>query len=414
MINEEADIDSLKICSRCLGDKDLSSIIRTNGTRAECDFSEDHGSGCNTLELKEFCEYFDGYFRKRYYLGAKYLGYGPSDDTYGDPLEDIIYRELMCSDSDSESLIVNAVTKILIENDDCLPQNGEEPFYDDTANYELIETAEEREKLEWEDYWYENRVWFQWRDFCESVIYGTRFFNIKKQLDDLFGLNDREYSREGRRPVYSISKGTPIFRARKLTNGLTGEKVRKNPTKELGAPPADIAIAGRMNVQHIPAFYAAFAPEVAMRELQPYISEKIAIGEFTLERDIRVFDFTVFDRGYDDKYAEKGIKPDYTDTPYDVITKMQKEISKPVANDNKTRDYIPTQVLTEYIQEHFDVDAIIFFSSLFSDEEEGDRRNIVLLSKKFADGNFGEALSIKKDKVSIKSVTNIQYEAIDV
>ncbi len=182
--------------------------------------------------------------------------------------------------------------------------------------------------------------------------------------------------------------------------------------KELGAPPAERAIAGRMNVQHIPAFYAAFSSETALRELQPYISEELAVGKFILEKDIRVFDFTIFDRIFDEKYIEKGMEDKYDHTRYEVITHMQEEISKPIKTDNRSKEYIPTQVLTEYIQEHFNVDAIIYFSSLFSNatkKKEG-HRNIVLLNKRFDHGAFEKALSIDKESVDIKSVKNIEYE----
>lgn len=408
------DYAEINLCSECIGHEDFSKLIKNEGVKGKCDFIEEHGNENPVMDVETFARNVDEYFKDNYCWGEEYSYAIESSDkpqygTYGDTLDEIILNDLECFDDSISGAILSA----LIENDDYDYRDGGEPFYDELRNYETLEAVSNRREMAFEDYWYENRVTFQWQDFCKSVIYGTRFFNIKKQLDNLFGELE-EYSKEGRRPVYTIGKGKSIFRARKLTSGLNEYTIRDNPKKELGAPPADIAIAGRMNVQHIPAFYAAFSSEVAMRELQPYISEKIAIGEFTLERNIRVFDFTVFDQIYDEKYAEKGIKPSYTGTPYEVLTHMQSEISKPISNDNKTREYIPTQVLTEYIQEHFEVDAIIFFSSLFSDEEEGDRRNIVFLSKRFANGNFEEALSIDKDKVRIKSVTNIQYEAIDV
>jgi hypothetical protein len=81
VIDKEADIQSLKICSRCLEDKNLSSVIRKNGTRGKCDFSDEHGSRCNALEIKEFCKYFDDYFRDQYCLETGYL----YEKGYGDP-----------------------------------------------------------------------------------------------------------------------------------------------------------------------------------------------------------------------------------------------------------------------------------------------------------------------------------------
>lgn len=404
----DKDIQSMRLCTECIGDEGFSSYIEEGGEKGKCDFSVQHGDQNQTLSVKDFSAHVDDYFQEKYCWGTVDRFSGEAN---GDGYDVIIYNDLDIV----ENNVLNAIVKTLAENEDCYIPDGDEPFYDDSRGYENIEDVREyqrQEEAEFEDYWYNNRVAFKWQDFCQSVVYGARFFNIKDQLDSIFGKADG-YSDDKRRPVYIISKGKAIYRARKLGRELTAEIVKGSPSKELGAPSPERSVAGRMNVQHIPAFYAAFCPDVALRELQPYISEGVAVGKFVLQRDIKVFDFTVFDRMYDEKYGAKGVERSYDDTRYEVVTLMQEEISKPVSSDSKSLSYIPTQVLTEYIQEHFDVDAIIFFSSLFSEARTGEKRNIVLLNKKFDSGNFAEALSIDKEGVSIKSVKSIEYEVED-
>src|SRR5271155_5801883 len=58
--------------------------------------------------------------------------------------------------------------------------------FDPLALYESIADVEALERADQEEYWYENRFSFQWKDFCSTVQYGRRFFKIKELLDNLF------------------------------------------------------------------------------------------------------------------------------------------------------------------------------------------------------------------------------------
>jgi len=137
----------------------------------------------------------------------------------------------------------------------------------------------------------------------------------------------------------------------------------------------------------------------------PSIAEEVAVAKFSLVKDIKVFDFTVFDIAFDEYYKEGLSK--YSDTRYKVITQLHDKINEPVSPYDKSLDYIPTQILTEYIREHFEVDGIIFFSSL-AESSEKEKRNIVIFSP---DNNcsFSDVLTVSKD-VKIKKINNIKYD----
>jgi len=136
---------------------------------------------------------------------------------------------------------------------------------------------------------------YQWEDFCQKVQYERRFFKTKELLDKLFG-KPTEYEGGPINPVYVLNAGPKIFRARIFDDSFTQEILGRNPEAQLGAPPRDRAQAGRMNVEYIPAFYGAFSEDTAVAEIRPGIGEEVAIGEFVLQRDVKVFDFTVFSR----------------------------------------------------------------------------------------------------------------------
>jgi hypothetical protein len=130
-----------------------------------------------------------------------------------------------------------------------------------------------------------------------------------------------------------------------------------------------------MNVEYIPAFYGAFCEETAIAEIRPGIGDEVAVGEFVLARDLKVFDFTAFSRA-------RGVawKDLVTHTRYEFITQMQDEISKPISPLAMQREYIATQIVAEYLREYFACDAVIYKSSMHRDEKK-DNRNIVILNR---------------------------------
>src|SRR5262249_37666705 len=146
----------------------------------------------------------------------------------------------------------------------------------------------------------------------------------------------------------------------------------KNPAAELSAPPKERARAGRMNVEYIPAFYGAFSEATAIAEMRPSIGDQIAIGEFSLQKPIKVFDFTIFSRVKSERWKEA-----YAHTRYDFLTQMENEISKPILPFEKQREYIATQIVAEYLREYFECDAVIFRSSMHKGEQS-DNRNVVI------------------------------------
>jgi hypothetical protein len=160
-----------------------------------------------------------------------------------------------------------------------------------------------------------------------------------------------------------------------LDGSFTEEVLRLNPAKELGAPPKERALAGRMNVEYIPAFYGAFTEYTAVAEMRPGIGEEVAIGEFILQRDVKVFDFSVFSRAPHNKWSDN-----YRHTRYDFIEQMEKEISRRVLPYEKQRQYISTQIVAEYLKEYFGCEAVIYRSSVVSGPS-AENPNIVILPR---------------------------------
>ncbi|WP_375791073.1 RES family NAD+ phosphorylase [Bradyrhizobium sp. vgs-9] len=158
-----------------------------------------------------------------------------------------------------------------------------------------------------------------------------------------------------------------------------------------------------MNVEFIPAFYAAFSDETAIAEIRPIIGDRIAIGKFAVCKPIKVFDFTAFSRP-----SRLNTIDVYSHTRYDFISQMEDEISKPILPYEKSREYIPTQIVAEYLREHFGCEGVIFRSSMHKGHDV-ENRNIVIFSP--SEDSFDQLIELKDH--SARKVSNVIFQTYD-
>lgn len=365
--------DEMKVCTKCVTSPRFKKWIRTMGERGRCDIVGEHGGRSRVVSVGDLARYVDEIFREEYQSGSEYSFYDFDSDgrefgQMGSSLLDIITDELLCDEG-----LANKIIENLPDFSGRDIAKGAEPFYDYLGNYEKIADVEARSRAESDEFWYTVRFSLQWEDFCKHVTYENRYFMAKKLLDKLFG-KPSEYEGCGPvNPIYILRAPLKIYRARVIDASFTEEILRANPAKEIGAPPRDRATAGRMNVEFIPAFYGAFSEQTAVAETRPDIGDEIAIGEFVLKTDVKVFDFTVFAVP---RFGGRGVDH----TRYDFIDQLEREISRRVRSHERRREYIPTQIVAEYLKLHFGCDAIIYHSAVVSARSE-ENRNIVFLPR---------------------------------
>lgn len=397
--------DDRNLCSLCLGKGVLRDWLETSGSEDDCDFDSTHTSApCVTVD--EFAEEADRWFQQNYQPGAPTveIDSDPESDrlfhgTEGQPYEEIFEEELGASGD-----VVRAVIDALPDASHYEIMQGGEPFYTDAHNFELIKTVRAREQADQDDYWFENRYAFRWKDFCKQVQFNSRFFGIQQKLDDLFG-KPEEYGEGPVKPLYDLPPGQVVFRARLMNDELTEEALNAKGAALLGAPPPNRTQGGRMNVEFVPVFYGAFARATALAELRPGIGDDIAIGKFITRVPLKVFDFTVFEQRAPDR------KPIFYHSRYEFITQMQDEISRPVRPHERQREYIATQIVAEYLRSFFGCDAVIFKSSMQRDDTQ-DNRNIVILHRDSFVGAGGPNVLSYVDW-SLQEVTDVRYSVSD-
>jgi len=219
-----------------------------------------------------------------------------------------------------------------------------------------------------------------WELLRQEITYRARFFSkfAEQVLDKLFGNLDALEVFDGKSVVRIAGPDTEnpdIFRARVAQTRDSLEQVLKDPVKELAAPPPKSAKHGRMNPACISVFYGATDAETCISEVRPPIGSHVVVGRFQIIRNIRLLDLNILSEIY-----VKGscFDPDFK-TRKEHAAFFQHfvgELTKPVMPDEETFEYLPTQIVAEYLAEKVEprLDGIMFESS----QAQGKGQNIIL------------------------------------
>lgn len=306
------------------------------------------------------------------------------------------FREVVASlTRPVDDRIVDALADQLIEDDYYRPQDGEEAFYDDEMNYERVSHADLGHGA-------------LWTNFCEVVTFRERFFNDKAKdfLAEIFKNIHLQRDAEKNFPVYVMNPAddAPIFFRARETDTAGMKAIVKDPEAQMGPPPRRLGKPNRMNPSGVPAVYAALDAETCVSELRPRVGGKIALASFTLLRPICVLDTTRF------KAPPKELNIFAKDhsrrlSQWRFMQNFMTEIAKPISPADEHIDYVPTQVVADYLNNQHPVymgksqtciEAIIYNSA-----QRPGGRNIVLL---------GDAAIVKpSSKTSAEKPTSDSY-----
>jgi hypothetical protein len=232
----------------------------------------------------------------------------------------------------------------------------------------------------------------QWQTFSENVKHKARYFNHKDfsvtnfldKLQDLF--SHLEYS-----------TNLTIYRARKI-NSLEEEiTITSNPSCELGKVPIKFAQNNRFSPIGISYGYFALDKTTAIKEIRATNDDKVAIGKFKITDELRLVDFRF-------KSMESKVNIFNTDLDISLYCQQQfikeflQDISKPIKDSKQHLEYIPTQIMAEYIW-HLEIDGFLFDSS-----QNKDGVNLVVFEAKY---NFEDYEIKNKQNIMIKYIKSL-------
>ena len=172
----------------------------------------------------------------------------------------------------------------------------------------------------------------QWEDFVKEIKEKNRFHtNIinKPVLKDILKVICKPYK-----------AGTVFYRAR-IWNDKEGFT-----KKQMGAPPAIKASAGRANPEGISCLYLADSIETTLHEIRAGLYDNATVATFKLLKDIEVVNLAAIDKI--SPLQEIDCNMLAINLPH--LGKIGNEISKPLRRRDSSLDYLPTQYISDFIK----------------------------------------------------------------
>ena len=372
---EEDDLEDKALCCRCVGDAYLSAEIRGQGRIRTCSYC---GRSDRSYLIGALADRVETVFEEHYVR------------TLDQPNS---WQQTLLSDRDSEydwerdgEPVVEAIRNSAEFPDDAAADiqslledrhydfdaaaMGEETEFSSDSHYEERSTDDGEWQAEWER-------------FERSLKIEARFFS-RVALDHLTSVfeNIGEFETRDARPLIldagPLTDLDTLYRARVFQSAGPLEEALCRPDLHLGAPPARLAAAGRMNARGISVFYGATSADVAVAEVRPPVGARVAVARFRIIRPIRLLDLTalpaVSSRGsvYDPTLGRRLARSMF-------LRSLGERMTRPIMPDDEAFDYLPTQAIADFLatESGDPLDGIIFPSAQAADGS----RNVVLFHK---------------------------------
>jgi hypothetical protein len=315
-----------RVCPKCFDDADLVKRIRKKGERGRCSYCKRKSR--YTVALSDISQFIAERIHKFYgtavdqlpYIGREGGYQGPHWDTY-----ELLFDEigLQIGTLGHDALVHDLVGEI-----------GDETW----AEYD------------WTTLELDDSLLHSWAEFRQITTGSRRFFFHTHGGDDSHP-DDRSVGSflvevaefvDQLGLVKLTEPGTPYYRVRDQIDPPF------EPTAEqLGPPPAQVCLqSNRMNPPGIPMFYGAEDKQTAIAEAR---ANRPVVGQFETVRPLRVLDLA-------DLPAVPGFfskKSRNRRLGLSFFHRLAVEIAKPVDQTNRVNvDYIPTQILTEFLRDY--------------------------------------------------------------
>ena len=365
MLDDDED-EAPFVCHGCIAEAVLTAEIQNTGRIRTCSYCGNEDRACVPIDW--LADRVDPIFREVVGVADEVPHLTSSDNVHwipeGSGPGEIMADLIRCDDS----IIADAIIENLGEKHGYDIFDGDFDYYDLAEEiYDLRIPADPRCRN-------------AWSAFCYSLKHARRFFSedATELLDEILGpVLGGEQSQFGV-AVRVIGPDSPdrfIYRARLANDDIARKGIYAQPIKQLGPPPMAACTAGRMNVAGIPVFYGSFDLPTCVAEIRVPVGGGAVVGKFEIIRPLRLLDLTQLEK------VQNGLSyfhPDFLRAHGygHFVGGFHDEIKKPVIPGKEALDYLPTQMVAEYLWTRGErsVDGIIFGSSQVS----GEHANIVL------------------------------------
>ncbi len=230
-----------------------------------------------------------------------------------------------------------------------------------------------------------------WEDFRKYTKHEARYFEHK---DSQFSVIK---TLEEFRPFFKrmcIKNDEVIYRVRPINSSKEKEDIEQKPNREIGKIPKD-KLAYTQNNRFSPIGisygYFSFDKQTALCESRVEVDNNVAIGKFKLNHtliDLRNKSLTKYINPFSDDF-EINL---YCEALF--LQAFIKDISKPISSKDTLLEYVPTQVIAEYIW------SIGYQGFIFDSSQKKGGENIVI---------FGENPSFNEYEIGKIVTKNIDY-----
>jgi RES domain/HEPN/RES N-terminal domain 1 len=373
MVHEQLgdDEDTTFVCVECIGDEYLRNEVHEVGKSGICTYCESDEN--NVISLEDLADRIHEVLEAQFYMTSSepegldyYLAKEGQWEQPGDPVAVVIADIAGLEEQIAED--IRDHLSGLHGGYAVVKHGGEDPYADD-AQYE----EQGADYLGFKD---------TWESFCERLRWRARFFSesAERDLDSIFGDLDTLKTYRGMPVVREITPTDDdrfVYRARVALSRAKLQHILKYPARELGAPPARLARAGRMNAAGISVFYGAEDADTCLAEIRAPVGSSVVFGRFEIIRPLRLLDMDALSQVYiresrfDPQFGIRAARAAF-------LRHLVQNISRPVMPNDETFDYLPTQAIAEYLATKIDpsFDGIIFNSS----QTGGEGRNVVLFN----------------------------------
>lgn len=209
-----------------------------------------------------------------------------------------------------------------------------------------------------------DREFKSWRDyskFAESTRSTNRYIRNRQSAAFLRTVLETSVRFHETWPA-----GTLVFRAQLGNESETevdGDESLEIPipySPERMLPLRNAAHEGRANPKGIPCVYVATSLDTAAAEVRPWIGSLVSVGQFELQRALRLVNLTVGEGGRLVIYFRE---PPPEQRAAAVWSDIDRAFSRPVSVCDTTADYAPTQVIAELFR-NAGIDGIAYRSAL--------------------------------------------------
>jgi hypothetical protein len=221
----------------------------------------------------------------------------------------------------------------------------------------------------------------QWETLRGELMHRNRYL-----LDEAL---DFERLRELLSHLYTDDLPQNWYRARILSGGAP------YTIEEMGAPPKELATAGRANPPGIPYLYLGSQADTAIAEVRPHTGELACVAGFTVAHPLSAVDLRNPRKFLSPFRLEdaSSIGQMWADIPF--LERLGSELTRPVLPRSAAINYIPSQYLCEFIKKS-GYGGVVYRSSV------SNGMNLALFAPEKATGGAVSLYNVSRVSVDIE------------